>query len=260
MLEELEMGKHLYLSLLPEALIASMLGPEEFGTYYSVGTAKKTRGQAIFFEVDPDYRHPYFRIDEAYQRCVPHPDGSMKASVYISVYRVLEHIDLNALTHLYLTTMDGRTLELNPDDNIPDGTGQLHLYQEITPVSPLVVSRLSPLQFLDQLVRNPVSLITVPALVFTELQLGELADDPEMGLMENLPYPNHDHLRQCLTEVKTKYVSTKMVDRSHSPNIQYRSIKNGFYVGNHKQLRYFTMPTREEIRANNYRWFRSANI
>lgn len=254
------MAIHLYLSLLPEALIASMLGPEEFGTYYSVGSAKKTRGQAMFFEVDPNYRHPHFRIDEAFARCIPHPDGSLKSSVYVSVYRVLEHIDLDALMRLYLTTMDGRTLELSPDNNTPDGKGQLHLYQEIAPVSPLVVSRLGPLQFLDQLVRNPVSLITVPALVFTEFDLGEMTEDPVMGMMGNLSYENPDHLRQCLSDVKTKYVSTKMVDRTHSPNIQYRTIKNGFYVGNDKQLRYFTMPTREEIRRDNYRWFRSANM
>ncbi len=44
------MTVHLYLSMLPEALIASMLSPEEFGIYYAVGSQKKSRGQAIFFE------------------------------------------------------------------------------------------------------------------------------------------------------------------------------------------------------------------
>ena len=128
------------------------------------------------------------------------------------------------------------------------------------PVSPLVVSRLGPLAFIDAIVRNPVTLIHLPAIVFTELQLGELAEDPEMGLMENLPYSNQDHLRQCLSDVKTKYAATKMVDRIHDPNIHYRTIKNGFYVGNQKQLVYFPMPSPEEIRTNNYRWFRSANM
>jgi hypothetical protein len=119
---------------------------------------------------------------------------------------------------------------------------------------------MGPLDFIEQIVRNPVSLVRLPAIVFTELQLGELADDPEMGLMENLPYSNRDHLRQCLTDVKTKFAATKMVDRVSSPNVQYRTIKNGFFVGNQKQLRYFPMPSPEEIRTNNYRWFRSANM
>ena len=42
---------HLYLSLIPQGLIASMLGPEEFGAYYAVGSNVHSRGEAIFFEV-----------------------------------------------------------------------------------------------------------------------------------------------------------------------------------------------------------------
>ena len=57
------MTVHLYLSLIPEALIASMLPPEEFGVYYTVGYTKKTSGQAMFVELDPDFRHDFFRID-----------------------------------------------------------------------------------------------------------------------------------------------------------------------------------------------------
>ncbi len=254
------MAIHLYLSLVPEALIASMLGPEEFGTYYAVGSAKKSRRQAMFFEIDPNYRHPEFKIDEAYARCVPHDDGSLKASVYVSVYRVLEHIDFNAIMHLYLSTMDGQTLELSPSNQIPNGGNQLHLYQELVPVTALVASRLKPLDFIEEIVRNPNSVLRLPAIVFTELQLGELAKDPEMGLAGKLSYNNLDHLRQCLTEVKTKFIATKMVDRIHSPNVPYRTIKNGVFVGNQTQLRYFAMPSSEEIRSNNYRWFRSANM
>lgn len=254
------MAIHLYLSLVPEALIASMLGPEEFGTYYAVGSAKKSRRQAMFFEIDPNYRHPEFKIDEAYARCVPHDDGSLKASVYVSVYRVLEHIDFNAIMHLYLSTMDGQTLELSPSNQIPNGGNQLHLYQELVPVTALVASRLKPLDFIEEIVRNPNSVLRLPAVVFTELQLGELAKDPEMGLAGKLSYSNLDHLRQCLTEVKTKFIATKMVDRIHSPSVQYRTIKNGIFAGNQTQLRYFAMPSPEEIRSNNYRWFRSANM
>ncbi len=254
------MTTHFYLSLLPEALIVSMLDPEEFGTYYAVGSAKKSRGQAIFFEVDPTFRHPYFRIDEALKRCVPHEDGSPKASIYVSVYRVLEHVDIDALMDLYLTTQDGRTLGLKSSDQLPPADEGLHLYQEIVPVSPLVVSRLDPVSFYELIVKTPTSLITVPAITFVELQLGELANDPEMGLVENLPYSNIDHLRQCLSDVKTKFVSTKMVDRTHSPVVPYRCVKNGFFVGNAEKLRYYPMPSADTLRTENYRWFRSASM
>ena len=40
---------YLYFSVTPEALIASGLQPEEFGSYLAVGTQKRARGQAVFF-------------------------------------------------------------------------------------------------------------------------------------------------------------------------------------------------------------------
>ena len=43
------MTVHLYFSLIPEALIASNLGPEQFGQYYATGHKYKSKGQAIFF-------------------------------------------------------------------------------------------------------------------------------------------------------------------------------------------------------------------
>ena len=101
---------HLYFSLIPEALIASMLSPEQFGQYYSTGHKYKSKGQAIFFEVDPNFRNDYFNIDEGLKRCVPRPDGTPKNSVYISVYRVLEHSPVSALGKLYLSTAYGQTL------------------------------------------------------------------------------------------------------------------------------------------------------
>ena len=254
------MSIHLYLSLLPEALIFSQLDPEEFGTYYAVGSQKKSRGPAMFLEIDPGFRHPYFHMDAALERCKAHEDGSPKSSLYVAVYRVLEHMALDAIQKLYLVTSDGRTLGLDSAEYQPLEENGLHLYQEIAPVTPLVVSRLDPVNFYDLIVKNPTSLITVPAIAFTELQLGELATDPVMGISENLPYGNSDHLRQCLTDVKTKYVSTKMVDRISSPVVQYRTVKNGFFFGNQQDLKYFPMLRPEVLRADNYRWFRSANM
>jgi hypothetical protein len=255
------MATHLYLSLIPEALIASMLTPEEFGVYYAVGSAKKSRGQAIFFEVDSDFRHDFFRIDEGFRRCVPHEDGSPKRSIYISVYRVLEHAALGALQTLYLVTQDGRSLGLEPT-TAPQDTDGLHLYQEIAPVHPLVVSTLGPRGLVDLIVRNPMSLVSLPTICFAELRLGELAGDPAKGEVHDLPYANISHLRQCLIDLRTKRVHTKMVDRVSPASFPYRTIKNGIFVGNaaDEQLLYFPLPSQQELRAEHYRWWRSVNI
>ncbi|MBS3753667.1 MAG: hypothetical protein KGY46_09815 [Anaerolineales bacterium] len=252
------MDTHLYLSLIPEALIASMLPPEDFGVYYAVGSAKKAQGQAIFFELDPDYRHEYFRIEEGLSRCVPHDDGRPKASVYISIYRVLEHVSLDALKKLYLVTRDGRVLGLDPRDEWPEEGKGMHLYQEIVPVHPLVASTLGPKAFFDLIVKDTASLFSLPAICFVELRLGELAEDPEGGDVGNLPYSNMAHLRQCLVDLRTKRVHTKMVNRIQPATFPYRMISSGIFVGNGDQFKFFAMPADKQLRKEHYRWWRSA--
>jgi hypothetical protein len=253
------MTVHLYVSLIPEALIASMLSPEEFGVYYAVGGEKKARGQAMFFEIDPDYRHEFFNIDDGVKRCIPHEDGTPKASIYISIYRVLEHIDPNAIKKLYLVTSDGRTLGIDPAEKLPEDSLGLHLYQEIAPVNPLVVSTYGPHKFYELIVKN-MTLIQLPAICFAELRLGALATDPEDGEVGDLPYANIDHLRECLIDLRSKTIFAKMVDRTHSPVIMYRTVKSGFYFACKDTLLYFPMPSTKELREKHNPWRRSANM
>jgi hypothetical protein len=249
---------HFYLSLIPEALIASMLEPEEFGSYYAVGSQKKSRGQAIFFEVDPKFKSAYFHTDEAVKRCVPHEDGSPKRSIYLSVYRVLENVPLTSLGKLYLVTQDGRSLGIDKSRGLPEDEGGLHLYREIAPLSPLVASALAPRAFYDLIVRNPTSLIKLPAICFAELRLGALADDPQNGDIGDLPYENIDHLRNCLLELRGKSIHTKMVDRLPTRVIPYRTIHNGLFVGNAEKLLFYALPPFEELKKTHYDWWRSA--
>ena len=255
-----EFTKHLYLSMLPEALIASQLSPEEFGVYYAIGSEKKSRGQAIFFELDPEFRTDALPVEEGLRRCTPHEDGSPKRSVYISVYRALERISLDALLKMYLVTQDGRVLPVDRTETIPESTTGMHLYQEIAPVTPLVASTLGPVEFFDLIVRNPTSLLTLPAVCFAELRLGQLGVNPEYGEVGDLPYDNIDHLRQCLTDLRTKTVNTKMVDRTSSPAFPYRTLKSGIYIGNAERFLFFALPSQQELQTHHYRWWRSAEM
>ena len=256
------METHLYLSVMPEALIASQLAPEAFGTYYATGSQKKSRSIALFFELDPGFRHEYFDMEAGYARVFPHEDGSPKRSVYISVYRVLEHVPLSAVKKLHLTTRDGRTLSLDPADEVPECEGGLHLYQEIAPVHPRVVSSLCPASFYDYLYDPAKSMVTVPSLCFVELTLGGLAQDPEFGSSEGLPYGNIDHYRECLLELggASKTAPVKILDRIHSEAFHFRTVKSGFYLGNGGELLYFAMPSHDELRNEHYRWWRSAQM
>ncbi len=254
------MTVHLYLSLVPEALIASMLPPDQFGSYFAVGAHKKQQGQAMFAELDPDFRHPFFRIEEGLDRCVPHSDGAPKNSVYIATYRVLEHIPLSSIRDFYLVTAYGAVLPLEQSDYQDAGTENLHLYQEIAPINPLVVSTMAPVDFHGFMTKNPESMIHLPAIAFVELRLGDLARDPEHGAINDLPYPYMHQLREALIEVRHKDAThTKMVNRTERPDFPYRAIKNGIFIGNSKELAYFGLPSREELRGKYYRWWRSAN-
>ncbi|MGQ9630755.1 MAG: hypothetical protein ACUVXI_10660 [bacterium] len=250
---------YLYLSMLPEALIASMLPPREFGTYFAVGAKERSRGQAIFFKVERGFQSNYFPLSEIERRCVPHPDGQPKHSVYLSVYRVLEHVPLDAIKNLYLTTRDGRVLELERGKEIPEVSRRFHLYQEICPVHPRIASTLGPKEFC-RLMTDGSRPIHVPKICFVELRLGELADNPERGSVHDLPYPAIEHLRDCLILLRDQAEkNTKTVDRIPQ-EFPYRTVENGFFLGEGENLLYFPFPSQEDFQTKYYDWWRSATL
>ncbi len=252
------METYLYFSLVPEALIASMIPPEDFGNYLAVGTKKRTRGQAMFFEVDQNFKSDFFPLDEIQKRCVPHPDGKPKHSVYLSIYRVLEHLPLDSLKDLYLATDDGRVLDIQPQKYESPETSELHLYQELCPVIPRIASSYNPLEFC-KFVTDQSHPVSVPKLVFAELQLDELSKDPLKGSDNNLPYPHIDHLRDILVMLQERSEKpTKTVIRYWAGGILYRTIKNGFFVGGQNNFLYYPFPTQEELEENYFSWWRSA--
>lgn len=253
------MTTHVYLSLIPEALIASMLEPEEFGLYFAIGGAKHSRGQAIFFSVDRDLLAPGdFPLDDLDARCVPHSDGRPKRSIYLSIYRALERVPLAALTALHLATDDGRVLTLEPRPFVADGEDRAHLFQELCPVSPRVVSRLNPQEF-TTFITNADQPIHVPQIVFAELTLGNLKNDPDSQDVDNLPYPNIGHLRDCLRELASAPKKpTKTVLRQMTQEVLFRTVRNGFFVGGAGGIVAFTMPPHEVLEREHLAWWRSA--
>ena len=254
------MKRYLYLSLLPEALIASMLPPEEFGNYLAVGTKKRTRGQAIFFEVDPDFECDYLNVQNLERDCTPHHDGTPKRSKYFSIYRVLEHVPLEKLKNLYLTTDDGRVLELTKAEYTPSLDPKLRLYQQLVPVNPRIASSFNPKEFVKYITatEHPVS---VPKIVFVELELDGLAMDPVNGSDSNLPYQNIEHLRDCLTELKVAQKKpNKTVIRFMQGDLLYRTVKNGFFVGDKENFLFYKFPSQEQMENEYYSWWRSALV
>ncbi|TVR53818.1 MAG: hypothetical protein EA425_03030 [Puniceicoccaceae bacterium] len=252
------MKTYLYLNLIPEALVASHLAPTEFGPYLATGTKKRTRGQAIFFEVDPAVENGVASAREAEDLCRPHEDGSPRRSTYLGIYRILERVPLAALGRLFLTTDDGRVLPLEKGAYQPEPGRSFHLYQEFCPVKPRVVSSLAPSEFVKR-ITDPKEKVSVPRIVFAEMKLEELAIDPEAPEVENLPYPNLEHLRDCLRELSRKQGKpTKTVVRHIQQDILFRTIRGGFFVGDAGGLLHYPMPPIEDLESKHYAWWRSA--
>jgi hypothetical protein len=64
-----------------------------------------------------------------------------------------------------------------------------------------------------------------------------------------------------LSELRTKTVSVKMVDRIHPAAISFRTVKSGFYLGSAGcNLLFFPMPSEEVLRTEHYTWWRSAQM
>jgi hypothetical protein len=253
------MNRYLYLSLIPEALIASMLPPFDFGAYLAVGTKKRTRGQAMFFSL-ADLQGAPFHLEDVERRCVPHPNGEPKHSLYLSIYRVLEQIPISSIHSLFMVTQDGRVLEIEPQETIPADEQKYHLYQEICPVHPRIVSTLKPREFARYITDQDNS-IHVPKICFVDLRLGELAQDPEYGSARDLPYYAIEHLRDCLIELRVKgKKETKTVDRIHPQAFPYQTIASGVYVGGGERLLFYPFPSLEELQSTYYEWWRSASI
>lgn len=253
------MKKYLYLLLTPEALIGSMLPPEEFGNYLAVGTKKRSRGQAIFFEVDPTLMDGKFPQERWENECIPHQDGTPKRSLYLSIYRVLENVPLNALMDLYLATDDGRVLGLSKSKYVPSSDDDgLHLYQQLCPVTPRIASKYNPVDFM-KVITDTTRPVSVPKLIFVELILNNLATDPRNAAIGNLPYSNIDHLRDCLIGLqKNPEKPTKTVIRFFQSDLLYRTCKNGFFVGSKDELLYYHFPSLEELEDKQHAWLRSA--
>jgi len=253
------MATYLYLSIIPEALVASMLPPDDFGLYYAIGSAKRSRGQAIFFSVDRDaLDRADFPLDEIDARCVPHPDGSPKLSIYLSIYRVLERVPREALTALHLATDDGRVLTVKPTQFVPDGENRAHLYQEFCPVTPRIVSRLNPAEF-GASITDGSHHVSVPRIAFAELTLGNLKNNAEHPDVDNLPYPNIGHLRDCLRELAFgSDKATKTVLRQMTDEVLFRTIRNGFFVADADGITAFPLPSRDALEREHLAWWRSA--
>lgn len=250
-----------YLTVYPmEALIASQLEPRQFGFYMSRGTGKGSAERLIFMEIEPRCSEA-FDWNHAEKHCVTKESGDPKHSVYLSVYRVLEHIPLEAMKTCHLVTRDGMSLPIEKDERGDCGfLAPYFLYQEICPVAPLAVSALNPSDFADHII-NGSGKISLPAMVFVDIKVIDLNDLEHSGNVGAFYDRNTGHLKECLSEVRSpEGKKTKIVDRSYASRFSYQVIGRGIFAARGKNILCYPMPDHATLKQIDYDWGRSAMI
>ncbi len=253
------MKKYLYLSLSPEALVASNLAPKEFGAYFATGALRRNYSQALFIEVDPNFKSDYLPVGRLDELCNPHPDGSPHRSVYLGVYRVLEHVPFSAVGNMYVVTSDGKTLELAKGKFVPDAKIHPYMYQTLAPSRTRVVSIQNPQQYAEA-ITSPDRLVHFDKIAFCDMKLGALEDDVHSGDISVLPYSNQYHLRDCLIQVTKKGGKNSKVLLRTTSEFPYRMIRSGFFLGGAGEFVFYPMPSISQLENEYYDWWKSASI
>jgi len=258
----MEYQKRLYQILYPNnSLVASQLNPEEFGKHYQVGSARHYEGKVIFTEVDAGFRHDFFNIEEGFKGLIPHKDGRPKATKFISSYRVLEHVDLDALKSLYLVTPNGRLLELKQGKHDKHHQpGFIRTYAQICPTTVLAMTKLNAVEY-AQYITRPRHSKWVPKLFFTQIELpiNQFLKDFEENPFISPPFPfvHPAKLRNSILELKNTGKEAKGISlNSDLEKIPYTKIRHGFWIVCEQKSAFFPMPDSETIKKGNYDFYK----
>jgi len=244
-----------------EAMIASQLEPKTFGSYMARGSKKGAAERLMFAEVEGGFGD-YFDWDYAKKKCVTRADGTLKHSLYLSIYRVIEHIPLEQYKDIYLVTKDGSTLALAQQPyRKPANWAGYGLYKEHCPVHPFIASSLEPKELAAYIISDTEKKIQVPAIIFNDVMHIDFEEKEETGNIGSMFERDLDHLIECINEVKNHEDKiTKTIDRSFDSKFTYQIVDTGFYIAKGKGILFYPMPNKEELKEIDYDWGKSANI
>ncbi|HZN56778.1 MAG TPA: hypothetical protein VFD71_01795 [Planctomycetota bacterium] len=257
--------KYLYSIMYPNyGLVASMLPPDEFGKHYTIGSSRYFHGQVIFAEIDINFRHPFFPIDEVLREVKPKADGSPKRTKFVKTYRVLEHLDLNAFRSLYITTAAGRVLELERKSyNRAHKQGLIRTFQEICPFSYILLTYMTPPEFGKYITEPENEAKGAPKVMFTQIELNiekflrEIEDNPFMSS----PIPNvHPHkLRDQILELRSnpeKRIKGVSLDSALS-HLSFLKLRTGFWISAPNEFLYYPIPDKDTLQKEHPQWYKS---
>jgi len=259
--------QHLYAIMWPNyGLVASNLGPEEFGRHYTIGSSRFFKGSVLFAKVDQSFRHPFFPIDRVLEEVVPNADGEPKRTKFISTYRVLEHIDLKALGSLYVTSVEGTVLELKPASyQKKHQPGFIRAFQEICPMRSIALTFMTPQEF-GRYITEPGQTKGAPAVMFTQIdfRIDHFLEMIEQNPYHNSPIPNihPQKLREQILEFRStpnKRVKGISLD-SALDKISFLKLRTGFWFAREDELIFYPIPSLSTLEQDHFDWLRSLGV
>ena len=256
--------RHLYVIMWPNhALVASNLPPDEFGSHYTIGSSRYFHGQVIFAEIDVDYRHEYFQIEKYLPDVKPGLDGFPKRTKFLSTYRVLEHVALDAFKTLYVTTSEGKVLPIEKQPYAkPHDKGFIRTFQEVCPINNIVLSYFTPQEF-GAYMTDPGQPKSVPKLFFTQIDLtiDQFLRDIEADPFHTSPIPNvhPQKLKDQIVELRgnpNKQLKGISLD-SAMGRISFLKLRTGFWISEGEDIICFPIPDYATLQDEHYEWVRS---
>ncbi len=252
----------LYQILYPnQALVASQLAPEAFARHYLIGSIRHYTGKLVFAEIDINFRHPYFDIEENLKYLIPHEDGTPKHTKFICSYRVMEHMDFDAIKSLYLSTSEAHVLELKPAEyDKVHQSGFLRTFAEIAPLSMLVMSPYEMPEF-GRFITTPHNPKGCPKLFYTQIELNvdEFLANFEKNPFMQAPFPflHPSKLRDAILQMKIKPEKKTKGLALFCPldQISFKMIRHGFMFSSNDKHRFFPMPSLHDIETSHFRFW-----
>ena len=242
------------------------LEPAEFGRHYTIGSSRFFKGTVLFAKVDTSYRHPYLPIEEVLEDVHPGPDGRPKRTKFISSYRVLEHLDLSAIGNLYVSSVEGDVLELQPQSyERKHRPGFIRMFQEVCPLRSIVLTFMTPQEF-GRYITDPDQKKGVPAMFFTQIDFNiqHFMEMMELNPFHTSPIPNiHPvKLKEQIDEFRAnpnKRVKGISLDAALD-KISFLKLRTGFWIARRDELRFYPLPSLSQLEQDHYAWLQSLGI
>jgi len=244
------------------ALIASQYDPDMFAQHYTSGSSRHYSGKVVFAEIAIDYRHDYFDIENTLKGLQPHEDGRPKATKFISCYRVLEHVDLEAIGDLHISTQEGHCINLERGEFDIAHKETIRIYAEINPMHMLVMSKYNPREF-GACITDPANTKSAPKQFYTQLNIDieEFLHGFEHNPFKPSPvsalHPStiRDGYRELVANPEKKNKGLAL--DSNLDSMSYRLLKHGFTFATKGRSIFYPLPHHREIEKRNLKFWRT---